>query len=61
MLLEQWPHSRRKAMARDVYSMAGKVWNLTHVVRAIRYFVWRLLRSTGPHNSGSRAIARTVR
>ena len=26
--------------------MAGTLWNLTHVVRAGRYFVWRLLRLT---------------
>ena len=51
MLFEQWPQSRREA-ARDVLSMAGKLWNLTYVVRAGRHFVRRLLRLTGLHNSG---------
>ena len=30
--------------------MAGKLWNLTYVVRAGRYFVLRLLRLTGLHD-----------
>ena len=30
--------------------MAGKLWNLTYVVRAGRYFVWRLLRLTRLHD-----------
>ena len=34
--------------------MAGKLWNLTYVVWAGRYFVGRLLRLTGLHNSGGR-------
>ena len=51
-MFEQWPQSGREATARDVLSMAGKLWNLTYVVRAGGYFVWRLLRLTGLHNSG---------
>ena len=31
--------------------MAGKLWNLTDVVRADRYFVWRLLKLTVLHDS----------
>ena len=42
LLRNHWPTSRRQARARDVLSMAGKLWNLTCVVRAGRYFVWRL-------------------
>eukprot|EP00904_Undaria_pinnatifida_P013748 jgi/Undpi1/9503/HiC_scaffold_27.g11959.m1 len=34
LLFEQWPQSSREATARDVLSMAGKLWNLTYVVRA---------------------------
>ena len=30
--------------------MSGKLWNLTYVVRAGRYFGWRLLRLTGLHD-----------
>ena len=52
LLFEQWPQSRRQAKVGDVLSMAGKLWNLTYVVRAGRYFVWRLLRLTGLHDSG---------
>ena len=52
MLADHWPTSRRHAKARNVLinSMAGKLWNLTYVVRAGRYFVWRLLSLTGLHN-----------
>ena len=32
--------------------MAGKLWKLTYVVRAGRYFMRRLLRLTGLHYSG---------
>ena len=54
LLLDQWPVSRRRASARDVLSLAGKVWNLTYVVRAGRYFVWRLLRLTGLYDASAR-------
>ena len=36
LLLDQRPVSRRRASARDVLSVAGKLWNLTYVVRADR-------------------------
>ena len=42
--------------ARDMINMAGKLWNLMYVVRAGRYFVWRLLRLTWLHNSGGSKI-----
>ena len=61
LLREQWPVDRRQATVREVLSMAGKLWNLTYVVRAGRYFVWRLLRLTGLHRSpGSKNQNRTV-
>ena len=50
LLHDQSPSRRRSARARDVLSMAGKLWNLTYVVRAGRYFEWRLLRLTGLHD-----------
>ena len=41
--------------------MAGKLWNLTYVVRAGKYFVWRLLRLAGLHDSpGSKNRNRIV-
>ena len=54
LLLDQWPVSRSPASGRDVLSVAGKLWNLTYVVRAGRYFVWRLLRLTGLHDASAR-------
>ena len=45
---------RRRASARDVLTVAGKLWNLTYVVRAGRYFVWRLLRLTGLHYASAK-------
>ena len=50
LLVDHWPTSRRDATARDVLSIAGKLWNLTYVVRPGGYFVWRLLRLTGLHD-----------
>ena len=49
-LYDHWPSRGRRAKARDVLSMAGKLWNLTYVVRTGRYLVWRLLRLTGLHD-----------
>ena len=61
LLYGQLPVSIMQAKARDVLSMAGKLWNLTYVVRAGRYFVWRLLRLTGLHDSsGSKNQKHTV-
>ena len=60
LLNEQWPVITRQAKVREVLSMAGKLWNLTNV-RAGRYFVWRLLRLTGLHDSpGSKNQNHTV-
>ena len=47
LLCKQWFLTRRQAKVRDVLSIAGKLGNLTYVVRAVRYFVWRLLLLTG--------------
>ena len=38
-LFDHWSESRRQAKAREVVIMAGKLWNLTYVVGAGRYFV----------------------
>ena len=54
LLLNQWPLGRRQASARDVLSVAGKLWNFTYVVRTRRYFVRRLLRLTGLHDARAR-------
>jgi len=51
LLVNEWPADRYQASAQDVLSIAGKLWNLTFVVRAGRYFVWQLLRLTGLHTS----------
>ena len=45
-LVDDWPHYRRRATAHEVFSTAGKLWNLTYVIRAGKYFMWRLLRLT---------------
>ena len=45
-LVDDWPRCRRRATAQEVFSSAGKLWNLTYVIRAGKYFVWRLLRLT---------------
>ena len=50
-LRELWLVDRRQAKVREVISMAEKLWNLTYVVRAGRYFLWRLLPLTGLHDS----------
>ena len=61
LLLDQWPASRRQEKARDVLGMAGRLWNRTYVLQAGRYFVWRLLRLTGLHDSrGSKKQNHTV-
>ena len=51
LLSDHSPASRRRAENREVLSMDCKLWNFTCVVRAGRYFVWRLLRLTGLHYS----------
>ena len=54
LLFDQWPVSRRRASVRSVLIVVGMLWNLTYVVRAGRYFVWRLLRLTGLHDASAR-------
>ena len=51
--------SIRSESTRSV-SVAGKLWNLTFVVRADRCFVWQLLRLTAQHTK-CRTSARTQR
>ena len=53
-LESDWPCDRKQASVQDVLSIAGKLWNLTYVIRAGRYFVWQLLRLTGLHTPASR-------
>ena len=48
-LVDDWPRCRRRATAQEVFGIAGKLWNLTYVIRAGKYFVWRLLRITDLH------------
>ena len=48
-LVDDWPRCRRRATAQEVFSCAGKLWNLTYVIRAGKYFVWRLPRLTDLH------------
>ena len=50
-LREQWPVDHRQAKVGKVLSKAGNLCNLTYVVRAGRYLVWRLLRLSGLHDS----------
>ena len=50
-LENEWPKDRRQATAQEVFSIAGKLWNMTFVIRAGKYFVWRLLRLTGLHTA----------
>lgn len=48
-LVDHWPRNRRRATAQEVFGIAGKLWNLTFVIRAGKYFVFRLRRLTGLH------------
>ena len=43
--------TRKQTSAHEILSVAGKLWNLTYVVRAGRYFVWQLLALTGLHQN----------
>ena len=60
LLERDWPCDRKEAKAQEVLSVAGKLWNLTFVVRAGRYFMWQLLSLTGLHMKG-RTNPRTQR
>ena len=44
LLEQEWSGDKTHASAQDVLSMAGKLWNLTYIFRAGRYFVWQFLR-----------------
>ena len=41
-------------------SIAGKLWNLTYVIRAGKYFVWRLLRITDLHTQTGKKQSHSV-
>ena len=60
LLQREWPCDRKESKAQEVLSAAGKLWNLTFVVRAGRYFVWQLLRLTDLHTK-DRTNSRTQR
>lgn len=53
-LLNDWPASREVASAREVPSLTGKVWSVTFVLRAGKYFVWQLLILTRCFVKGNR-------
>ena len=63
LLERERPCDRKEAKAQEVRSVAGKLWNLTFVVRAGRYFVWQLLRLMDLHTKGRNnpRTQRTVR
>ena len=60
LLEREWPCDRKEANAQEVLRVAGKLWDLTFVVRAGRHIVWQLLRLTGLHTI-SRTNPRTQR
>ena len=60
LLEREWPCDRKEANAQEVLRVAGKLWDLTFVVRAGRHIVWQLLRLTGLHTKG-RSNLRTQR
>ena len=51
LLRDHWPGSRRHARARDVLSMAGKLWSLAYVVRG-KYSCGDCCGSPGSKTSG---------
>ena len=59
-LVDDWPRCRRRATAQEVFSFAGKLWNLTYVIRAGKYLVWRLLRLTDLHTRPGRKQSHSV-
>ena len=59
-LEQEWPLARKQASAQGVLSVAGKLWNLTYVAMAGRYFVRQLLAFIGLHKN-ARTKERTRR
>ena len=55
LLEREWLSERAEASTQEVLSIAGKLSNLTFVVRAGRYFVWQLLRITDLHSSAAKS------
>ena len=43
-----------------MFSIAGKLWSLTYVIRAGKYFVWRLLRLTDLHTRTGKKQSHSV-
>ena len=60
LLEREWPCDGKETKAQEVLSVAGKLRNLTFVIRAGRHFVWQLLRLTGLLTNG-RTDPRTQR
>ena len=60
LLERKWPSERAEGSAQEVLSIAGKLWNLTFVVRAGRHFVCQLLRFTGLHSSAAKSSRKSV-
>ena len=44
-----------------MFSIAGKLWSLTYVIRAGKYFVWRLLRLTDLHTRTEKEQSHSVK
>ena len=59
-LVDDWPRCRWRATAQGVFRFAGKLWNLTYVIRAGKYFVWRLLRLTDLHTRTAKKQSHSV-
>ena len=60
-LVDDWPRCKRRVTAQEMFSFAGKLWNLTYVIRAGKYFVCRLLRLTDLHTrTGKNRQSRSV-
>ena len=59
-LVDDWLRCKRRATAQEVFNFAGKPWNLTYVIRAGKYFVWRLLRLTDLHTRTEKKQSRSV-
>lgn len=51
-----WPRDTQFASVQEVLSIAGTLWNLTCIMRAVKYFVWHLLRLTGLRDKASRQM-----
>ena len=48
-LVDDWPRCRCRATAQEMFNFAGKLLNLTYLIRAGKHFAWRLLRLADLH------------